>query len=164
MVAVPGRPPGCVEDENGLERSLDETDECGEQHQNGVLVYGEVSPNHAEHSEEVQSALGYHEKDAVQLHDLMRIIAEFSHLHQSDDNGQACEQIESQLGDVRLQDGQVLVLGLVDEDEKYDEADDGKHENENTREEAFVRFRAVHLEFKDAIRIINIKSGINWFM
>lgn len=67
------------------------------------------------------------------------------YLKYCDETGNRVYNIDHQLDDMRLQNAQMSVVGLLDEHEEENERDDADDEQEDATEETFVGFRAVDL-------------------
>lgn len=68
-----------------------------------------------------------------------------SYLESSDNACNSVDDINKQLDDVRLQDADVPVVGLLDENKEQDQRNDADNQKQDATEESFMSLGTIHL-------------------
>lgn len=134
---------GSVQHEDGLAGGLQEGSQGRSQHQNRVLLDGELSADDREGAVDEHPRLGADQQDVVQLQVPASVVLQLAHLPHSDQGGEGGEPVEGQFADVNFDDGEADELRPRDEDEEEDQGDDGEHQEEDSNEEALVGLSAI---------------------
>ena len=104
------------------------------------------SSNDREGSVYEDSGLSNDEEEVVQLQAVRPVVAKSPHLHHADDDSQAGQAVDGQLGESGHLDGQLSQSDLlvIDEDEEDNERDNGDDENDDATKEPRAGLAAVN--------------------
>lgn len=121
------RAPRRVQNKDGLTGGLDDAGQSGDQHEDRVLLQGEVTADDGKRRVDEHAGLSGHQEDIVELQISAAVVAQFAHLEHADQRRQGRHSVERQLADVHLSHGEADQLGPRNENEEEDEGDYGQH-------------------------------------
>lgn len=119
------RAPWRIQNEDGLASGLNDAGQSGDQHEDRVLLQGEVAADNSKRRVDEHAGLSGHQEDVIKLQISATVVTQFTHLEHADQRRQSRHSVERQFADVHLRHGEAHQLGPRNKDEEEDEGDYG---------------------------------------